>query len=246
MYGHLSRMSTLAHDRGMFLSANFNADEARTLGFLGADRIDYFGLEQGLVDRATEEVSLDQFAMVKRTMAHQRPISTLDHKIGRGELGDHEIDRRLQQNLFYGMFAGAFNAPVEADGGSGVSTWTAGDAPRVWARYTPIIRRLATAGWEPVTFARSSNPAVWVERFGSLADGDLVLTLRNETGQDQPFTLTLNLAALGLREPGPISAVELVSGGARRLVVDSAGTGASISATIPRHSTFAVAVRPAP
>src|SRR5439155_25607400 len=198
MFGEIVRSADFAHARGMLLSANFNGDEARALSFVGADQIDFFGLEQGLQDRATKDVSADQFAMLKRTMADQRPVSTLDHKVGRGLVSTAEVERRLQQNLFYGIFMGAWNARVEADGGSAWPTWTDPADTALWSRYAALFRELASAGWQPVTDARSSNPNVWVERFGSLADRSLRLTLRNETPTEQDTTITVDLSPAGL------------------------------------------------
>jgi hypothetical protein len=205
---------------------------------MGADRIDYFGLEQGLVDRVTPFVTLDQFAMLKRTLAYQRPVTTLDHKVGLGELSLEEVDRRLQQNLFYGIFPGAWNFVIEADGGAGFPTWTQDRYRALWAPYVPIFRDLAAAGWEPVTWAWSSNGNVWVERFGWPGDGDLHLTLHNETAVPQSLALTVDLAELG---PIPSAgAVERVTGRHLTLARDASGALGTIMLTVPATSTRVV------
>lgn len=229
LYGHLSRTAGFLHRRGMLLSANFNGDTTRTLGFVGADRIDYFGLEQGLVDRATEEAGLDEFALLKRTLAYQRPLSTLDHQVGLGRLDAEEIDRRLQQNVFYGIFAGAYNFKIEADGGASFPTWSTPEHRELWSRYVPALRRLAAAGWEPVTLARSSDPAVWVERFGRAEDGDLHLTLHNPTGTGRTVRVRLETRA-------GAGALELLTG-ERVEVAASGDAGRSVELMVPARST---------
>ena len=37
----------------------------------------------------------------------------------------------------------------------------------LFKRYIPLIRRLNTAGWQPITYATSSDASVYVERYGS-------------------------------------------------------------------------------
>ncbi len=37
----------------------------------------------------------------------------------------------------------------------------------IFIDYVPVVKRLALAGWEPVTYARASDPSIVVERFGS-------------------------------------------------------------------------------
>ena len=198
MYPHIAAMAAFAHARGMFLSANFNADATRTEGYVGADQIDYFGLEQGLANRAAQSgQTVDAFAMLKRTLADDRPISTLDAAIGQKRLSTAQVDARLQQNLFYGIFAGAWNPKVEADGLATKPRWMSEVNADVWDRYTAIFRELDAAGWRPITEARSSNSALWVERYGSLSAKDLHFTLRNETRTAQRATITIVVRALG-------------------------------------------------
>jgi hypothetical protein len=235
MYGDIVRTADFVHARGMLLSANFNGDEIRALSFVGADRIDYFGLEQGLEDRVTPEMTVDQFAMLKRSMAFQRPVSTLDQKAGQGLLSPAEVERRLQENLFYGIFMGAWDGASEADGMAGAASWTAAPYRAKWERYAPWFDQLARAGWEPVTDATSSNANVWVERFGSAAGGALFLTLRNQTEQDQEATVTVDSAALGVS--GGLEASEQLTGAALTVTRAPDGLTASVHLNVPADAT---------
>jgi hypothetical protein len=242
MYDRIADMATLVLDRRMMLTANFNAAETQTLGFVGADHIDYFGLEQGLADRSRPGMSADQFAMMKRTLAYQRPVSTLDHLIGQGRLDEQRIERRLQQNLFYGMFAGAFDAETEADGTAKDATWSTARNARLWARYAPLIKEVAIAGWQPVTNAWSSNPRVWVERFGSLATRDLHFAIRNETNSPQPFTLTVDIRNLRAAAGKTLRAVEQITGASLRIQANRSGGVAVVTMSIPAQSTRLLSV----
>jgi hypothetical protein len=243
MYGDVVRTADFVHARDMLLSANFNGDEVRALSFVGADRIDYFGLEQGLDDRATPEMSVDQFAMLKRTMADRRPVSTLDQRAGQGALSLAEVDRRLQENLFYGIFMGAWDGAAEADGRAGTATWTAAPYRALWARYAPWFEQLATAGWEPVTDATSSNATVWVERFGSGSGGVVYLTLHNATGEGQRTAVTVDLDALGL--PPGMAAVEEITGARIAVTGSSVGQARTASFVVPANGTRLLRIEPA-
>ena len=237
MYDRIGEMAIFVRDRRMMLTANFNAAEAQTLGFVGADHIDFFGLEQGLADRARPGTGADQFALMKRTLAYQRPISTLDHLIGQGKLDAGAIERRLQQNLFYGIFAGAFDAETEADATGNEVTWSTAANAKLWARYAPLIKQVAVAGWQPVTDAWSSNPRVWLERFGSLAGRDLHLAIRNETGTSQRCSLTIDIRSLRADPTKVLRAVEQISGTTLRIQANRSGGVAVLTMLVPARST---------
>jgi hypothetical protein len=242
MYDRIADMAIFVWYRRMMLTANFNAAETQTLGFVGADHIDYFGLEQGLADRARPGASADPFAMIKRTLAYQRPVSTLDHLIGQGKLDATQIDRRLQQNLFYGMFSGAFDAEHEADATGGSATWSTQANAKLWSRYTPLIKEVSRAGWQPVTYAWSSNPRVWIERFGSLVGGNLHFALRNETNVSQAFTLTIDIRTLGANAAKTLRAVEELTGASLRIQANPSGGVAVLTTSLPPRSTRLLAV----
>jgi hypothetical protein len=228
IYAHIRRLSTFARARGMIISANFNAADASSGGYIGADRIDYFGIERGLPERANPArgITTDGFAMFKRTMAYQKPISVFDLKFSRGEIDGAEIERRLQLGLFYGIFLGGPGLGAE---------WDGVDTSSIFGRYTPLFRTLAAAGWEPVTHARSSDRNVWVERFGSVSEDNLHLTLRNETGRDRGYTLTVDLdGGVAVRQT---TATEMVSGRTVPVEIDASGTRAAIRGRIAAEST---------
>jgi len=247
MYDRMRQIADFVHRRGMILSVNFNADETRSEGYVGADQFDYFGLEQGLAARIYGQTP-DQFAMLKRTLAFQRPLSTLDQAVGAGTLSLGQVDARLQQNLFYGIFSGAWNPKVEADGmATGDKGWWDDAHAALWARYAPVFRELQAAGWEPMTDARSSNPGVWVERVGSLAARDLHLTIRNETETPQQYVLTVDLSVLGDAEAvRALTATEEVEHIPARVTIAAGGTMATIAAWIPPKSTRVFAFRASP
>ena len=191
MHAHISRLADWVHDRGLILSANFNSGRERTLGWLGADRIDYFGIEQGLPDKVGGIDNVDRLALIKRTLARHRPVTTLDYSIGYREVTGQEIDDRIEQSLFYGIYPGAW-VREENENDQTVVTWSTPENRAIFGRYAPAFRALAAAGWEPVTLARSDNAKVWVERYGGGDGGVAYLALRNETDQEQAYRITLD------------------------------------------------------
>jgi len=56
----------------------------------------------------------------------------------------------------------------------------------LFRKYIPICRRLAEAGWRPMTAAWSSHPQVYVERFG-----DRYLTVFNDSSEPADAEITL-------------------------------------------------------
>jgi hypothetical protein len=82
----------------------------------------------------------------------------------------------------------------------------------LFRKYIPIVQALGAAGWEPVTYARSDNPKVYVERFGRKA-GSLYLTVHNDSEQAERVSVALDLAEVGVRSGEP--ALREVLSGAR-------------------------------
>src|SRR5581483_2122316 len=103
----------------------------------------------------------------------------------------------MQRSLFYGIYPSMFSVNAADSPYWQNPNWYNRDRP-LFKRYIPIIKRLSAAGWEPITYARSANPAVYVERFGPR-----LFTMLNASRQPQETTLTIDLRALGLPAAPP-------------------------------------------
>lgn len=68
----------------------------------------------------------------------------------------------------------------------------------VVARYTPLIRTLSAAGWDPLT-AATSTAEVRLERYG--AQGTIHLVVHNRAKTPQTAEISLDLKTLGLSRP---------------------------------------------
>jgi hypothetical protein len=192
-YEQVKRTKAWVQARGMYLAMDYNAQELTEGGFLGADLPDYFVIENGLPDRDYPEwgVTMDSYAIHKRSMASQRPVGSVDEhgcKSGfplNGSLGADTLRFRVQQSLFYGIYAG----PCRWE----TTSWYTSAHRAIYKLFTPLFQRLGEAGWEPLTNARSDNTALWLERYGNLKDDDLNFALRNETSTTKTAKLTINL-----------------------------------------------------
>ncbi|HOW70877.1 MAG TPA: hypothetical protein PKY77_09775 [Phycisphaerae bacterium] len=145
------------------------------------------------------------FFYLKRTLAWHRPYMFLMNT--RFETWTREMtERYMQLCLFYGMFPGFFSENASTNCYFANPTWYNRDR-ELFQRYMPVIRRVAQAGWEPVTHAAASNEAVWVERWGREPSKGLYFTLMNTTETEQQCRLSINL-----KEAAGCRAVSLLNG----------------------------------
>ncbi|MBA2254628.1 MAG: hypothetical protein H0W07_05910 [Chloroflexi bacterium] len=231
-YRELVRTSDYAHSLGMIFSANFNASDAGALNWFGADVIDYFGIERGLPEKAVVEPysTVDSLALLKRSLAHQRPVSTLDPLVSDGSLTTAQVEDRLQLNLFYGIFAGI-------GGGTNLTEAVRG----LYLRYTPLFREINTAGWEPVTGAWTGDADAWLERFGGIEDGVQYLTIRNPSSAAKRVIVSFGMRGSAV-DPSSLTGRELVTGSPVSVTAASPGTG-RFELDVPAGDTRVVRLR---
>ncbi|MCX6897691.1 MAG: hypothetical protein NT105_03240 [Verrucomicrobia bacterium] len=113
-------------------------------------------------------------------------------------------EKFMKRSLAYGMFPGFFSADASTGHYFSQPALYNRDRP-LFKKYIPLCKRVAEAGWQPLTRARSNHPRIYVERFG-----EKLLTVFHDapgatTQKPQPVTITLE----GLRAK---SARELLSG----------------------------------
>jgi hypothetical protein len=110
------------------------------------------------------------------------------------------VERYFQRCLFYGVWPGFFDEEAASKDPYWAPTkkWYERDRP-LFKKYMPLLQRLTTAGWQPLTYATCSNSNIRVERFGPEPGGAVFLTLLNDTAKAQSGTLTVDLKALGLK-----------------------------------------------
>ncbi len=107
----------------------------------------------------------------------------------------------MKRCLAYGMFPGFFSADASTGQYFSQPALYNRDRP-LFQKYIPLCRRVAEAGWQPLTKARSDQPNIVVERFG-----DRLLTVFNNGTGTEPANAVVWLEGLSAS-----SARELVSG----------------------------------
>lgn len=197
--------SNLLHKEGRILFGNGGGsyDEGRT-DYFYRPYYDAIGIEAHLGRCKRTYQYNDQETIMGRFEMYQKPIAVLDKAISYSppQAANYEmlclpdeyyedndplkplkksittmpqevVEFRLQLGLFYGIWTGLL--------------WLK-DKDRIeeirplFKKYVPILRKLSVAGWEPVTFATSSSPSIWIERFGGEKTGRFYLTVRNGDG----------------------------------------------------------------
>jgi hypothetical protein len=94
------------------------------------------------------------------------------------------VEKYMKRCLAYGMFPGFFSH--NASQGAYFTRPELFDRDRLlFKKYVPLCKRVAEAGWEPLTRATSSDPHVYVERFG-----EKHLTVFNDSREQRTVTIT--------------------------------------------------------
>ncbi len=146
-----------------------------------------------------------------RTLAGAKPYLLLMNT-DYDRFGTNYVARYFQRCLFYGMFPSMFSHNAADNPYWRNPAWYNRDRP-LFKTYIPLIRRVAEAGWRPVTGARCDNPHLWLERFGPDAQGVVYLTVLNTATSAQGGVLRLE-SGTGLARP-PAAPMDLMTG--RRL-----------------------------
>jgi hypothetical protein len=118
------------------------------------------------------------------------------------------VEQYFQRSLFYGVFPSMFSHNAADNPYWQNLKWYNRDRP-LFKRYIPLIKRVAEAGWQPVTHATCDNPNIFVERFGPDKDGKAYFTLFNNTLTAQRGRAHLETGELG--PAGPVQMRELLT-----------------------------------
>lgn len=123
-------------------------------------------------------------ARLIRALAYHKPFCTLV-KADFSRYYSFHIETYMRRCTAYGILFGFFDiAPSGAHPGSSYwvhPEWYDRDRP-LFRRYMPLVRELARAGWEPLTFASVARGKAYVERFGPGPTGLAYLTVSTDPG----------------------------------------------------------------
>ncbi|MDZ7618048.1 MAG: hypothetical protein U1E05_13670, partial [Patescibacteria group bacterium] len=100
----------------------------------------------------------------RRALAGGKPYCFLMNTLFE-DLNEDLVERYMKRSLAYGMFPGFFSHNA-SEGHFFKRPELYNRYRPLFKRYVPLCRRVAEAGWEPISLAHSDNPQVHVERFG--------------------------------------------------------------------------------
>jgi hypothetical protein len=180
------------HNRGKLLMAN-----SVPIRFsIFAPLLDIMGIEVNWLDASGNwQPDSDETMSMRRTLSYQKPYLLLQNT-NFDKFSPPLIEKYFQRCLFYGIYPSMFSADA--------ATHPYWDTPVLYNRdrplfktYIPMIKNLSAAGWEPITFATTDAPKVYVERYGARR-----FTLLNDSGAQAAATLTIDLTALHISPAG--------------------------------------------
>jgi len=168
---YLSQARTFAHNEGGMVGVN-TSPHPYNMVFL-APFCDMAGTEHFPGRREMNN---------RRALAWHKPIGFRTYE---------SWDNLLKVGLFYGVF------PSRVPPGKVRTNLDhLRQAKPLLTHLVPLIRDMATAGWEPVTRARTGDPDLLVERFGHFeAQEPVYLTVWNKATSEREVTLRLDKTA---------------------------------------------------
>jgi len=173
----------------------------------GGDLFDFMGQETNWLYTGSFTPPTDARMNYYRALSYQRPYGFLMNT-DFANLSHALVERYFQVCLFYGIYPSMFSANAATNRYWDDPALYNRDRP-LFQRYIPLIRRLNTAGWQPLTYATTSDAQVYIERFGAWPN--LHFTLRNTTDAAAAVTVTLQADALHLPDSA-LTGVALLSG----------------------------------
>ena len=137
----------------------------------------------------------------KRVMSYQKPFLLLIYNI-------HDDPDKMEHYFhlctFYGIYPSFANMRVYETPESYAPVAVLND------RFVPVLRQITSAGWQPITCAKSSDPGVWLERWGPNDAGTVYLTVYNTSKTEARAELEIETDALGL-SGNKLTATDLLS-----------------------------------
>lgn len=155
-----------------------------------APLLDSFGTETNwLGTDGTLRPESDALMAWRRTLAGRKPylllMNTDYDKFDRAM-----VEKYFARCAFYGIFPSMFSVNAADKPYWENPKWYDRDRA-LFKQYIPLIKSLSAAGWEPVTYARTDTPTVYLERYGTG-----YLTVLNSTEKQIDATITVDVAAL--------------------------------------------------
>ena len=188
------------HGRGRYMMANSTPINWCWL----APLLDVMGTETDWNHGGKWSPMSDEELLYRRSLCRGKPYCFLMNT-DFSKFPYEASEKFMKRTLAYGMFPGYFSADASSGHYFTRPELYNRDRP-LFKKYVPLCKRVAEAGWEPLTGAFSDNESVIVERFG-WQPGICYLTVYNLSDSRQKATLTLTALKT------PRACHELVAGG---------------------------------
>jgi hypothetical protein len=171
-----------------------------------APLLDVMGIEVNWLDGEGKwQPDSDETFNLRRTMGYHKPYLLLMNT-NFDKFTAPMVEKYFQRSLFYGVYPSMFSVDAANSPYWETPRWYNRDRP-LFKKYIPIIKRLSAAGWEPIPYAHSGDPKVYVERYGMR-----LFTLLNDADKPHDTTLTIDLRALNLSTTTTPHIVNLITG----------------------------------
>ncbi|MDO5552747.1 MAG: hypothetical protein Q4G68_03210 [Planctomycetia bacterium] len=203
-FEYLRDMATEVHRRGRFMMAN----STPSTYFWFAPYLDVMGTETNWNRDNTWQPMTDEDLLYRRALCGEKPYCFLMNTDFLNFSASH-TERYMKRCLAYGMFPGFFSADASTGHYFRRPELYNRDRP-LFKKYIPLCKLVAEAGWQPLTYATTSDSLVYVERFGSTPE-ESIFTVYNDSQNEKNITVRFDsdlLARSALIE----SVRELVSG----------------------------------
>lgn len=147
----------------------------------------------------------DELMNYRRTLSYQKPYLLLLN-VHFDKFSLDMMEKYFQRSLFYGMLPSMFSFDAATDAYFENPKYYNRDR-HLFIKYLPVIKKIAKAGWEPMTFARSSNEDIFIERYGKDYTEALYFTVHNNTDFSQKGTISIKKKENGLTKKLSINEV---------------------------------------
>ena len=177
-HAYVERIATDVHALGRLMMANSTPIRLCWL----APHLDVLGTETDWNRGGQWRPMSDAELLYRRAICRGKPYCFLMNS--QFEQFSHElVERYMQRALAYGMFPGFFSHNASQGHYFSRPELYNRDRP-LFKKYLPLCRRVAEAGWQPITQASTNHARVYVERFG-----DRVFTVFNDSGERRSVTV---------------------------------------------------------
>lgn len=199
-----SRLADDLHDDGRYLMANGTPH----IYSMYAPWLDAMGNERNWLGAGDTFNPDDDATLSKyRTLSGAKPYLMLQNT-DFTRFGNDYMQRYMERLLFYGIYPSAFSATAD----NATNYWKNSafyDRDRdLFLEYVPLVKKIAEAGWHPVTFADAEATDVALERYGE--GGTVYLTVMNQGTSSVTTDISFDRSAMGLGTTA-LTASELTS-----------------------------------